>query len=189
VPLQELAGKVRRAVADAGAELLLVFDEGGITGHPDHQRATDAAVLAAGAAGLPVLAWALPREVTETLNQESGTAFVGRDTNSLDVRVDVARSRQWTAISRHQSQAGELPLVARRLELLGSREHLRWLLRPSAGPANRGHQRDPVRPPLRRVWRRPGPAASHSADTKAAVEMQYGQAIELHIPHDEAVPG
>lgn len=166
VPLQELAGKMRRAVANAGAELLLVFDEGGITGHPDHQRATDAAVLAAGAAGLPVLAWALPPEVAETLNQEYGTAFVGRDANSLDVGVDVDRSRQWKAISRHQSQAGELPLVARRLELLGSREQLRWLLRPSQGPAKRRHQQ------------RPGLAAP------AAGLAPTGPSGELHSGHE-----
>jgi LmbE family N-acetylglucosaminyl deacetylase/uncharacterized OsmC-like protein len=137
VPLQELASSVARAAADAAAELLLVFDEGGITGHPDHRRATQAAVVAARDAGLPVLAWALPREAAETLNGEFGAAFVGRDPRRLDVELDVDRSRQWRAISRYTSQAGQFPVVARRLELLGSREHLRWLLRPGQDPATR----------------------------------------------------
>jgi LmbE family N-acetylglucosaminyl deacetylase len=137
VPLEELARKVGQATANASAELLLVFDEGGITGHPDHQCATQAAVLAGRQAGLPVVAWALPQQVAETLNVEFGTAFVGRDANSLDLRVAVDRSRQWKAISRHHSQAGEFPLVARRLELLGSHEYLRWLVLPRAGSSAR----------------------------------------------------
>jgi N-acetylglucosamine malate deacetylase 2 len=133
VPLDELAGKVGQAADHAGAELLLVFDEGSVTGHPDHQRATQAALSAARQAGLPVLAWALPRQVAEAINAEYGTAFVGRDAASLPVRVEVERSRQWQAISRHTSQAAGFPLVARRLELLGNREYLRWLLAPDAG--------------------------------------------------------
>src|SRR5664279_5751237 len=40
----------------AGA--LLVFDEGGITGHPDHRQATAAALFAAEREDLTVLAWA-----------------------------------------------------------------------------------------------------------------------------------
>jgi LmbE family N-acetylglucosaminyl deacetylase len=40
---------------------VLVFDDTGVTGHPDHQAATRAAALAALATGLPVLAWTRPR--------------------------------------------------------------------------------------------------------------------------------
>lgn len=138
VPLEELATRVGRTIEHAGAELLLVFDEGGITGHPDHQRATQAAVLAGRQAGLGVVAWALPQRVAEALNAEFGTAFAGRDVGSLDLRVAVDRSRQWRAISRHRSQAGEFPLVARRLELLGGNEHLRWILHPGAGSSAPG---------------------------------------------------
>lgn len=126
-PLDELARKVRDAVATTGAELLVVFDEEGITGHPDHRHATEAAVRAAREAGLPVLAWAIPNEVAQTLNQEYGTSFVGTGTNDL-FTIDVARSRQWKAITHHHSQAEEFPLVARRLELLENQEHLRWLV-------------------------------------------------------------
>jgi LmbE family N-acetylglucosaminyl deacetylase len=37
-------------------DLLLVFDECGVTGHPDHVRATEAALDAARSAHLPVVA-------------------------------------------------------------------------------------------------------------------------------------
>ncbi|HLF41539.1 MAG TPA: PIG-L family deacetylase, partial [Acidimicrobiia bacterium] len=46
-PLDELAGHVRRLAEATDADTLLVFDLGGITGHPDHQRATEAALAAA----------------------------------------------------------------------------------------------------------------------------------------------
>ncbi len=42
-PLASLSAVVQDAMEEVGADLVLVFDEGGITGHPDHVRATDAA--------------------------------------------------------------------------------------------------------------------------------------------------
>jgi LmbE family N-acetylglucosaminyl deacetylase/organic hydroperoxide reductase OsmC/OhrA len=134
-PLDELAREVRDAAATSGAELLVVFDEQGITGHPDHRHATSAAVRAGRAVGLPVLAWAIPDAVARTLNTEYGTSFVGTGPDDL-FSIEVDRSRQWKAITRHQSQAEELPLVARRLELLGNHEHLRWLAPTEAEPAD-----------------------------------------------------
>jgi len=59
VPPGELSGHVTRLAARHGAEGLLVFDETGITGHPDHQAATRAAMHAARTGTPPVLAWAL----------------------------------------------------------------------------------------------------------------------------------
>lgn len=47
-PLSELARHVERQATVSGADLLVVFDEAGITGHPDHRRATEAALTAAG---------------------------------------------------------------------------------------------------------------------------------------------
>jgi LmbE family N-acetylglucosaminyl deacetylase len=38
------------------SEMLVVFDEGGVTGHPDHQRATRAALAAADHLDIAVLA-------------------------------------------------------------------------------------------------------------------------------------
>jgi LmbE family N-acetylglucosaminyl deacetylase len=43
----DLAGHVQRVAHETGAGMLLVFDHGGITGHADHQAATDAALHAA----------------------------------------------------------------------------------------------------------------------------------------------
>ena len=59
----ELAARAAAAAARGRAGGLLVFDDTGITGHPDHRAATAAAVLAGQHAGLPVLAWALPQAV------------------------------------------------------------------------------------------------------------------------------
>jgi LmbE family N-acetylglucosaminyl deacetylase len=116
------------ALAPSG---MLVFDEGGITGHADHQAATAAAVRAAAMLGLPVLAWALPNAVAEVLNDEFGTVFVGRRDDELDVACSVDRTRQLEAIHCHRSQSADNPVLWRRLELLGSREHLRYLGRPA----------------------------------------------------------
>jgi LmbE family N-acetylglucosaminyl deacetylase len=132
VPLDELAAYVVRVATDVAADLLLVFDLGGISGHPDHQRATEAALTTARAATLPVLAFALPCAVAETLNAEFGTTFVGRDTRELDVVITVDRTVQRQAIECHASQASTNPGLWRRLELLGAHE---WLRSLSADPA------------------------------------------------------
>ena len=126
-PLDDLAAHVARSAASIAADLLLVFDEGGITGHPDHQRATEAAEAFARAAGLPVLAWALPRAVAEALNAEFGSTFVGRDMGELDIAITVNRSLQVQAINCHVSQAGDNPVLWRRLAMLDSGEWLRYL--------------------------------------------------------------
>lgn len=128
VPLARLAGDVAGTVRKVGADLLLVFDEGGVTGHPDHRRATEAAL--AGAGHLPVLAWALPDRVAGTLNAEFGAGFVGRDPSSIDFTIGVDREAQRRAVACHASQAGATPVLWRRLDLLGAEESLRWLRRP-----------------------------------------------------------
>ncbi|MHB1486511.1 MAG: PIG-L deacetylase family protein [Acidimicrobiales bacterium] len=127
VPLEELAHLVDTAAGSA--EMLLVFDEGGITGHPDHRRATAAGVLAASRHHLPVLAWALPEGVATRLNAEHGTTFVGQPEAALDIVIDVDRYRQRTAIACHASQSADNPVLWRRLELSGNQEYLRWLSR------------------------------------------------------------
>jgi LmbE family N-acetylglucosaminyl deacetylase len=132
VPVAELAGHVRRAAADLGVDLLLVFDEGGITAHPDHCRATEAALVAAQDGAYRVLAWAIPKDVADALNREFGTRFVGRDEAEIDTVIRVDRSRQGQAIACHRSQATQNPVLWRRLELLGDREWLRVL--PASRP-------------------------------------------------------
>jgi LmbE family N-acetylglucosaminyl deacetylase len=132
IPLEELADLVGHAVADA--EALVVFDEGGITGHPDHRRATAAALLAASRhRRLAVIA----DHVAGTLNAELGTTFVGRSADELDLAFAVDRARQRAAIACHASQSGDNPVLWRRLELLGATEHLGacW---PVQHPAARG---------------------------------------------------
>ena len=76
VELAPLVAEVEREVA-SGAECLLVFDCDGITGHPDHRRATEAAVAAAERADVPVLAWAVEEAIATALNEELGTSFCG----------------------------------------------------------------------------------------------------------------
>lgn len=110
-------------------EGLLVFDPSGITGHPDHQAATAAALRAAGQLGLSVLAWSLPADVANELSEETGVRFLGRDEAELDLRITVSRERQREAVSCHPSQAVPGSALWRRLELQGDTEHLMWLHR------------------------------------------------------------
>lgn len=130
VPQEELAGHVTQMVCDLDASHLLVFDEGGITGHPDHSAATAAALAAAGQSGLGVLAWALPQEVAQRLNAEFGTAFLGRAPEQTQA-LSVSRVRQRRAITAHASQSIDNPVLHRRIALLRDREQVRILRRPS----------------------------------------------------------
>ena len=131
---EELCREVAGSVAAASIDCLLVFDEGGITGHPDHERATEVAMATAGRLGLPVLAWALPIAVAETLNGEFGTDFVGRDRSEIDFVIDVDRRLQHEAIACHASQATDNAVLWRRLELQADTESLRWLRQSSSAP-------------------------------------------------------
>jgi len=106
-------------------DLLLVFDECGVTGHPDHVRATEAALDAARSAHLPVVAWGLPEDVAVVLNLKFGTTFCGRTPPELDFRLSVDRVTQQRAIACHASQASDNAVLWRRLELLGDAEWLR----------------------------------------------------------------
>ena len=90
----ELAAHVAAAAARAGAGGLLVFDDTGITGHPDHRAATAAAVLAGQHGGVPVLAWALPQAVACQLKSETGGDFAGQPPDMIDLCVRVSRNRQ-----------------------------------------------------------------------------------------------
>lgn len=127
IALDQLAAHVRDAAQASGADALLVFDEGGITGHPDHSRATEAALAAADALNLAVFAWALPAEVACALNAEFSTTFRGREDADLALRLAVDRERQRRAIAEHRSQSAHNPVLWRRLELLGDGEWLRVL--------------------------------------------------------------
>ncbi len=127
----ELASLAADAASRSGAEGLLVFDDTGITGHPDHRAATGAAVLAGRQAGLPVLAWALPAAVAGLLAAETGQAFAGQPPGLLDVCVRVSRTRQRRAALLHASQISSAAVLWRRLQPQGECEHLRWLVPPA----------------------------------------------------------
>ncbi len=140
IPAATLVTHVRQHVQLARPDALLVFDEGGITGHPDHCQATAAALAAARQPDLPVIAWAIPGHVAALLNTEFGTSFAGRPPEQIDVVITVDRATQLKAIACHASQASDNPVLWRRLELLGDAEHLRYLrkkadAREPAGPA------------------------------------------------------
>jgi LmbE family N-acetylglucosaminyl deacetylase len=128
-----LAGEVVDEVGAVRAEGLLVFDDSGVTGHPDHASATSAALLAAHVLDLPVLAWTLPEAVADRLNAElDGSEFRGRPPDEIDISLTVDRAHQVRASRAHHTQAVPTSPLWRRLELLGDMEHLRWLRRPSA---------------------------------------------------------
>jgi N-acetylglucosamine malate deacetylase 2 len=127
MPLDELAALVRTVAEQVSATHLLAFDTDGVTGHPDHARATEAALAAAAPLGLPVLGWTLPRRVAQQLNTEFGTAFTGHDDPAIALRLAVDRGPQRRAIACHHSQSAGNPVLWRRLELLGNAEYLRVL--------------------------------------------------------------
>lgn len=127
VELDALREDVRTMIEKVYADLLLTFDEGGITGHRDHVRATEAATAVARQKQIPVLAWALPLGIALTLNREFGTSFYGRPPSQIDLTLSVDRTTQRRAIGCHPSQADHNPVLWRRLELLGNTESLRLL--------------------------------------------------------------
>jgi LmbE family N-acetylglucosaminyl deacetylase len=126
----ELAASVTRLTARHRPDGLLVFDDTGITGHPDHRAATGAAVRAARADGLPVLAWTLPATVASRLQDETGQAFTGQPPGHVDLCIRVDRGRQRRAALLHASQISPAAVLWRRLQLQGDCEHLRWLRPP-----------------------------------------------------------
>lgn len=133
-PREGLVAHVVAGARDVDADALLVFDHGGVTGHPDHQAATDAAIAAADELDLLVLAWAIPTATADALNGEFGTTFVGRHPDACDIVLDVDRSAQLAAIRCHASQSSTNTVLQRRLELQPNTECLRVLRPRSATP-------------------------------------------------------
>jgi len=121
---------VEQAIRRHDADGLLTFDTTGVTGHPDHIAAAHAAISVGKAQGLPVLGWTLPEAVARTLNAESGATFAGRPPDQLSLVLRVSRSAQLQAVQAHPSQAVPGSILWRRLELLGDREYLTWLVPP-----------------------------------------------------------
>jgi len=127
VPLTTLAAEVSRTAASVAADGIIAFDSSGVTGHTDHIAATAAAVQVGADEGLEVLGWTLPAEVATTLRAEFGAPFLGHSCDEIDFTIVVQRSSQMAAVACHPSQALPASVLWRRLDLLGEREHLRWL--------------------------------------------------------------
>lgn len=132
VALEKLVAEIVAAGPEVDA--LLTFDEGGITGHPDHEHATRAAVSAGSELAIPVWGWAIPETVAAILRTEFGTPFVGRDEDELDLTVPVDRVQQERVICCHGSQLTDNPVPRRRIELSGDIDVLRLLHDPTPHP-------------------------------------------------------
>jgi LmbE family N-acetylglucosaminyl deacetylase len=130
VALTRLVADIDSAADDA--DLCLVFDEYGITGHPDHRQATEAALRWARDQRVPVLAWVIPNRVAHDLNTTFGTTLWGRAADEIDINLTVDRTRQRRAIACHDSQASDNPVLWRRLQLEGNQEHVRRTYQPPA---------------------------------------------------------
>lgn len=111
-PMTELAERVRRAIREHAPDLLLIIDPE--AGDPGDTAVAVATRIAAEQAGVPALARAAPS---------------ARGAWMIDLGADAAavRAIQRSAAAAHASQSAALPQVQRQLDLLGSREHLRWL--------------------------------------------------------------
>ena len=129
-PVDELCRHVTSLAQLMAAEALLAFDVGGVTGHPDHQQATEAALAAGEVLQVPVLGWAVRSDVAATLNREFPASFIGRGAEEIDMNLPVDRQVQLRAIACHRSQSSDNPVLWRRLEATGAVEPLRWLSRP-----------------------------------------------------------
>ncbi len=145
VPLDDLRAEITTFADGSAPDGVVVFDPSGITGHPDHQRATEAALGYAGPRGIPVLAWTLPVDVAATLNTEASASFSGHPAAEVDLVIDVDRSTQELAVACHPSQAVPGSVLWRRLDLLGPREHLRWLHHPDTTNDAAHPSKDPPR--------------------------------------------
>ena len=76
-------------------------------------------------------AWTVPREVADRLNDQFGTAFVGRRPDEIDARLSVSRIRPTRSHRQHRSQSLHNHVLHRRLALLRDHEHLRVLYHPN----------------------------------------------------------
>jgi len=124
-PSSELAERVRRAIRQHCADLLVVIDPQ--TGDPDDAAVAMAACAAARRAGVPVMA---------CLGPDGRSPWV----IDLGAEAPIARAIQKSAAAAHASQSEGLPELTRRIDLLGRREYLRWLESPVRGSSRELHR-------------------------------------------------
>jgi N-acetylglucosamine malate deacetylase 2 len=118
-PAAELTDRVRRAIHQHSADLLLVIDPA--ADDPDDTAVATAACAAARLAGVPTMARTAP--------PARGSWMI-----DLDTEAAVARAIQKSAAAAHASQSDALPQLTRRLDLLDGTEQLRWLVSPAPEP-------------------------------------------------------
>jgi N-acetylglucosamine malate deacetylase 2 len=131
VPLADLVADVAKVLEEHDPEVVLVFHPDGITSHPDHRRATEAARAAVAGSGRQVLAWYVPAGIGRQLDARLGTNFDRVEPRPGDLVVEVDRAAQEAALVCHRSQEASLALVRHRNLLLGDHEHLRPLEDPT----------------------------------------------------------
>lgn len=115
-PAAELADRIRRAIGQYEADLVLLIDP---ADDPDDTAIAASACAAASQAGLPVLARAV----------QDADHDVDTWTINLGADAETARAIQKSAVAAHVSQSQALPELICRLDLLDDRETLRWLPR------------------------------------------------------------
>jgi N-acetylglucosamine malate deacetylase 2 len=121
-PVSELTGRIRQAIAEYQADLVLVVaPEAGDIGDAAVARAATAAALQT---GMPVAARTKPGV--------SGAWIL-----DLGADAEIARAIQKSAVAAHVTQSHALPALISRLDQLGSEETLRWLVSPARLPAQR----------------------------------------------------
>lgn len=125
VPTGELDAHVDDRLPEPAA--LVAFERGGVTGHPDHRAATASAWRVASRHGLPLLEWTVAPEIADALNAELGTSFTSFAPGTAPLSMRVDRSVQARAVACHASQVAGNAVLARRLELQGELELVRWL--------------------------------------------------------------
>jgi LmbE family N-acetylglucosaminyl deacetylase len=118
--------RVLRGEEAGPGEVVLAFYDTGVTGHPDHIAATEAAEALAIQHGAAFYLWTLPEDVAAQLSERFNIEFKGRPNDEITTVLDVSKQRdiQWKAIHCHESQLGGIDVVRARLELLGDREYL-----------------------------------------------------------------
>ncbi len=125
IPPAELAAQVTRLAALARPDGLLVFDDTGITGHPDHQAAT----RHLGLIRHPVVTVLQPQPVP--VHGRLDITVVGHPHGDLRPLIDMQdRAAQRAAALMHASQVSPAAVLWRRLQLQGDCEHTRWLFLP-----------------------------------------------------------
>ncbi len=120
--IAELDERIRRAIGDSSADLVLVVaPAAGDIGDATVARAAAAAALGA---GVPAVARSRP-------------GMPGTWVLDLGAGTEAARAIQKSAAAAHASQSELLPEVIRRLDRLGRVEALRWLVSPARVPGQR----------------------------------------------------